>query len=236
MWLPQTVVRAPVQGESLSRPTPYVPALGFDRLTALYDPLVRLTTRETETKRRLLDQAALAPGERILDLGCGTGTLSIQAKRREPETDISGLDGDPSVLERARRKAEAGGVAIRFDEALADRMPYPDGAFHKVLSSLFFHHLDREVKERTVREIARVLRPGGQRHVADWGPPRGLLGPALFLTVRLLDGFDTTADNARGRLPEVFAAGGLTRVRGRGRLQTPLGTLAFFSGERPGST
>jgi ubiquinone/menaquinone biosynthesis C-methylase UbiE len=89
---------------SSSRDT-YVPALAFDRLTPLFDSVVRVTTREQTFKRRLLDQAAIAPGERVLDLGCGTGTLALMAKRRQPDAELVGLDGDPAILERARAKA-----------------------------------------------------------------------------------------------------------------------------------
>lgn len=214
----------------MARAGSYVPALGFDRLTALYDPLVRLTSREAIFKRRLLDQASVLPGDRVLDLGCGTGTLALAAKRREPRAEVTGLDADSAVLARARLKAEEEGLAVRFDEGLADRLPYPDAAFDKVLSTLFFHHLDRSTKERTAREIVRVLRPGGALHVADWGPPRGLLGPLLFLPIRLLDGLEATGDNAAGRLPEIFVAAGLSAVRAHGRIQTPVGALVLLSG------
>lgn len=214
-------------------PGSYVPALRFDRLTALYDPLVRLTTREAAFKRRLLDQAAPADGDRVLDVGCGTGTLAIEALRREPRVEMTGLDGDPVVLSRARAKAGAAGADVRFDQALSDRMPYADASFDVVLSSLFFHHLVREVKERTIREIARVLRPGGRLHVADWGPPRDAVTAAVFLAgVRLFDGLAETRDNVRGELPRMFAAGGLSDARELGGLRVVFGRLAFYSARR----
>jgi SAM-dependent methyltransferase len=207
----------------------YVPALGFDRLTALYDPVVRVTTREAAFKRRLLSQAALLPGERVLDLGCGTGTLSLWAKRSQPQADIVGLDGDPAGLSRARSKAKRFGLSVQFDQGLADRMPYSEGAFDKVLSSLFFHHLDAATRKRVMREIGRVLRPDGELHVADWGQPRGLVGPALFFPVRVLDGFEETADNASGRLPVLLREGGLVDVQTCGRLRAPLGSIDLIS-------
>lgn len=71
----------------MAAPESYVPALRFDRLTRVYDPLVRLTTRERTFKDRLLDQAEIGATDRVLDLGCGTGTLAIQAKQRHPQAD-----------------------------------------------------------------------------------------------------------------------------------------------------
>lgn len=217
----------------MARERSYVPALGFGRLTGLYDPVVRLTTRETRFKRQLLEQAGIAPGQRVLDLACGTGTLAIAAKRRQPGAEITGIDGDPAVLARAREKAESEGIRIRFDEGRSERLPYPDGSFDLVLSSLFFHHVAREAKERTAHEIARVLKPGGELHVADWGPPGDPLTSVLFLAVRLFDGFDQTRDNARGRLPEIFESASLSDARERGRLRVVFGVLAFYSARRP---
>jgi methylase of polypeptide subunit release factors len=83
----------------------YVPALRFHALTALFDPVVRMTLREQEFKNRLLDQANPRPGQRILDVGCGTGTLTLLVKERVPEAEVVGLDADPEILERAGAKA-----------------------------------------------------------------------------------------------------------------------------------
>jgi ubiquinone/menaquinone biosynthesis C-methylase UbiE len=211
----------------------YVPALGSDRLTALYDPVIRLTTRERRFREMLLDQAAIAPGQRVLDLACGTGTLAIWAKRRAPEAELVGIDGDPEVLDRARRKAAAAGVGVQLDRGLSYDLPYEDGSFDRVLSSLFFHHLKRDAKERTAREVARVLRPGGELHVADFGPPSDPLAALSFQIIRRTDGEEQTRDNREGRLPEIFEAAGLAGARERNRLRILYGTLAFYSARRP---
>jgi ubiquinone/menaquinone biosynthesis C-methylase UbiE len=209
----------------------YVPALRFERLTALYDPLLALTLREREFKEGLLDQAALHGGQRVLDLGCGTGTLAIWAKQREPGIEMAGIDGDPEVLGRARGKASEAGVELDLREAMADELPFEDGTFDRVLSSLLFHHLPREVKERAAAEVARVLRPNGELHVADWGPG-GPLMRAAFLSVQLLDGFETTSDNVHGQLPAILEHAGLRDVRERRRLRTISGSMVLLSARR----
>jgi cyclopropane fatty-acyl-phospholipid synthase-like methyltransferase len=214
----------------------YIPALTYDRLTALYDPVIRVSTRERQSKGRLLEQAALAPGMRVLDLGCGTGTLAVWAKQRHPDVEIVGLDGDPEVLERGRRKAREAGVEVMLDEGLSFDLPYEDGSFDRVLSSLFFHHLKRDAKERTAREVARVLRPGGELHVADFGPQPH---PAMWLLSRSVwhfDGPDVTEDNYAGRLPEIFTGAGLRDARERARIRTGFGFLWFYSARRGGTT
>lgn len=206
----------------------YIPALAYRWLTPLYDPVVALTTRERTFKAALVAQAALQPGQRVLDLACGTGTLTIAAKRSQPQAEIVGLDGDPEILERARRKAAEAGLELRFDHALSHPMPYPDAAYDVVVSSLFFHHLDRDAKLATLREVRRVLRPGGVLHVADWGQAANPLMRVLFYLVQLLDGFETTADNVAGRLPQFMREYGFVDVAETRRFATPLGSISLY--------
>jgi ubiquinone/menaquinone biosynthesis C-methylase UbiE len=210
----------------------YVPALGQDRLTRLYDPVIRLTTRERSFKERLLAQAGLEGGMDVLDLGCGTGTLALLAKRRVPGTRVFGLDGDPEMLARAYAKAQDAGLAVQFDQELSYELPYREQQFDRVLSTLFFHHLAPADKRRTVAEVARVLKPGGELHVADWGPPTDPLMAALSLSIRVLDGAEQTRENFAGALPQIFERNGLARVQTHGRMRTVYGALAFYSAAR----
>jgi ubiquinone/menaquinone biosynthesis C-methylase UbiE len=207
----------------------YVPALGLRSLTRFYDPVVAATTRERTFKARLLDQLDPQPGQRILDLACGTGTFARAIAERQPEATVVGVDGDPEMLARARAKAPR----IQFDEALAQELPYEDGSFDSVATSLFFHHLSRDAKQAALREVARVLKPGGELHVADWGPPGDPLMAALFMGIRLLDGMEPTRDNAKGALPGLFEEAGLHDVRALGRMRTVFGSLAFLCARKP---
>ena len=211
----------------------YLPALRFPFLTRIYDPVVRLTTREGTFKRLLLDQANPGPGQRVLDLGCGTGTLAIQVKRRQAAAEVVGIDADPETLERAEAKAAEAGVELQLDEGYSDALPYPDESFHLVLSTLFFHHLDPAAKRDTLREIARVLRPGGELHVADWGRASDPVMLAASFSIRLLDGFSNTHDNFAGALPELFEEADLEAAAETRRLRTPFGSLALYRARRP---
>ncbi len=214
--------------------TNYIPALRFRVLTSIYDPLVRLTTRETEFKKRLLEKALAVPRGRILDLACGTGTLAIAAKQACQQAEVTGLAGAPEILERARGKAAATGVEVAFEEGLSTELPHAEDSFDLVLCTLFFHHLTLTAKSQSAREIARVLRPGGELWMADWGRPQDPLMAFAILVVRLLDGFEPTRENVAGALPAIFADAGLANAVETNRLRTPLGTVALYRAEAPG--
>lgn len=213
--------------------TRYIPALGHAWLTGLYDPVMRATMRETTFKSRLIAQAGVLPGHDVLDVGCGTATLTLAIKRAQPRAEVVGLDGDPEVLRRAAQKAAEAGLTVTLDEGFSDQLPYADASFDRVLTSLLLHHLDRGAKRRTLTEIFRVLRPGGQLHVADWGRAADPVMRAAFLLVQFLDGFATTADNVRGAIPAMMRDAGFTAVEETDRLRTLFGTLSLYRGVRP---
>lgn len=124
------------------------------------------------------------------------------AKESQPSARITGVDGDPKILEIARHKAEKKNIETIFDEALSYKLPYSSHQFDRALSSLFFHHLSWVDKQRTALEIFRVLKPGAELHVADWGSPSNIFMRALFVSIQVCDGFEMTRDNVSGRLIE----------------------------------
>lgn len=213
----------------MTRDPRYLPALRFHWLTSCYDPLVRLTTRERRFKRELIEQMGAAPGQRVLDVGCGSATLALALKREQPLALITGLDADPRILKIAAAKRDHAGLAIDLRHGYADALPFADASFERVVASLFFHHLGSDTKGRALAEIRRVLVPGGELHIADWTGPTNAVMRALFLVVQLLDGFDTTSDHVSGRFVALLGEAGFLDVRERRRLDTPVGTLGLFS-------
>jgi ubiquinone/menaquinone biosynthesis C-methylase UbiE len=211
----------------------FVPALRFDALTRIYDPVVAITSREGAFKRRLLEHARIKNGEAVLDVACGTGTLAIEIKKDHPQAKVSALDGDRVILQRANAKAKEAGVKVEFQRGMSNEMPYDARSFDVVVSTLFFHHLTDEAKADTAEEIRRVLRLGGRVLIADWGRPQDPLMRMFFLNVQILDGFRNTASNVAGRLPEFLRDAGLKRVSVVDRMRTPLGTIEIVSGIRP---
>ena len=212
--------------------TAYVPALGYRWLTRLYDPLVRLL-KEEKFKRLLVEQVAVRPGYRILDLGCGTATLTIMLKQACPAATIVGLDGDADVLAIARRKVAAARLAIELHHGMAFAPPFEPASFDRVVSSLVFHHLTTADKQRTLAKVRELLRPGGELHIADWGQAQNFLMRVAFLGVQLLDGFETTTDSVRGRLIPLVQEAGFNSVSETHREMTVLGTLALYRAVGP---
>lgn len=144
-----------------------------------YDLLIAVLTlgRERRFRETLLEPARLQQGESVLDIGCGTGTLAIAAKRRVGESAlVHGIDASPEMVVRAQRKAKRAGVGVVFEIARAQSLPFPDARFDVVLSTVMLHHLPRVARVLAVREARRVLKPGGRLLAVDFvrGSGKGL--------------------------------------------------------------
>lgn len=202
----------------------YIPALRFKWLTPLYDPLLKWVMREETFKRKLVQQANIQPQMKVLDLGCGTGTLTLMLKRAHPEAHITGLDGDPQVLDMARNKTR--GLDIQWDEGLASSLPYPDSTFDRVVTSLVMHHLVTDDKRRAFTEIYRVLKPRGELHVLDFGAPHSPLTRFMTSYMRRLE---ETADNFDGLIPRFIAEAGFGSVNEAENFVTVFGPLSIVS-------
>lgn len=211
----------------------YIPALRYAWLTSVYDPVVAWTARESTFKERLVSEAGIKSGHSVLDLGCGTATLTLLIKRRYRGANVVGIDGDRAVLAIVQRKVDKAGLEVDLDFGLAGDLPYPDASFDRVLSSLLFHHLTRKQKREALAEVMRVLRPGGELHVADWGEARNIFERSAFLSVQLLDGFKTTTDNVKGRLPRMMSDAGLAAVQEYARYRTVFGVVALYRSIKP---
>jgi len=194
--------------------------------------VARYTTGERRFKERLLGWADLRPLERVVDLGCGTGTLLVAAGGQEPGPELIGVDRDLAVLRRARRKVQAAAVGVELCLVDARSLPMADGSVDVVVSSLFFHHLLSDAKSLVLAEISRVLGIGGRLAVADWGAPRGGASRVGAGVVRRFDGDEPTRDNLDGRLAELIETAGFDDVIVRARLGVPLGVIEIITATR----
>jgi ubiquinone/menaquinone biosynthesis C-methylase UbiE len=209
--------------------TNYVSALRYRALNPLYDLVMRLTTRERTIKKALLAQSDIRPGFDVLDIGCGTGTLTFAINERQADAQVVGLDGDRAILEIAARKRRNHDQNVTFVEGLCGDLPFATQSFDRVLCSLLLHHLQPDAKAVTLAEIHRVLRPGGRLHIADWGAASGPITRALFKPVQALDGFPNTIDHVEGRLPQYISRAGFSDVRVRRDFFTVFGIVSLFS-------
>lgn len=123
-------------------------------------------------EQKIIDLAQFQPGEAVLDVGCGTGTLAIAARKRVGATgNVCGIDPGPKQIARARNKVRKAGLSIDFRVGVIEQLPFPDRSFDIVLSTLMMHVLPDDLKRRGLAEIARVLKPGGRVLIVDTRRP-----------------------------------------------------------------
>jgi demethylmenaquinone methyltransferase/2-methoxy-6-polyprenyl-1,4-benzoquinol methylase/phosphoethanolamine N-methyltransferase len=128
--------------------------------------------RECLFREWTADLAAIAQGHSVLDVGCGTGNLTLAAKVRAGAAgEVIGIDAAPEMIGEAGRKAAEKGLEVRFEVGLIEDIPFPDRSFDRVLSSLMLHHLPRDLKRRGIAEVSRVLKPAGSFLAVDVDPP-----------------------------------------------------------------
>lgn len=144
----------------------YLPAMAKHSLLPFYDVFSRLLGAK-DVQWQLVAQAGIEPGATVLEIGCGTGNVLMLAKRAAPGATVIGLDPDPKALATARRKAARAGVEVRLDRGYADELPYADGSVDRVLSSFMFHHVPDDQQLDALREVRRVLAPGGRLDLVD---------------------------------------------------------------------
>lgn len=186
-----------------------LPAAGWHWLTPVYDLGCELMGLGRAFRRDVAARLALDGGERLIDIGCGTGGLLAEALRRHPGLVAVGVDADPGVLAIAAHRLArwAGRIALHANRAEA--LPFPDGAFDVAVSTLAFHHLPIPVKLAAIGEIRRVLRHGGRFLLADFGATAGHRPPWWL---RMIESVEFTRDQLRGRLPEYLLEAGFARV------------------------
>jgi ubiquinone/menaquinone biosynthesis C-methylase UbiE len=209
-------------------PHDYMPAAGHDAFLPGYDLLTRLFGFN-RVHQRLVDQAELEDGQRILEIGCGTGNLTIRAKKSRPSATVIGCDPDPLALKRAQRKVH-GMAGIRFERGYAQELAYADGEFDRVLSSMMLHHLDAEAKVAAAAEVFRVLRPGGRLHIVDMG---GAMTDHDGLSARLVKRSHHAAGNLGDAIPKLLREAGFECTQIASEPHRWVGRLSYFRATRP---
>ena len=193
--------------ESKVSRTAFTPALAYSVLTPVYDIALEVLGFGRSFKAAVAGLAAVKPGEAVLDLGCGTGTLLQALVARQSDARFTGVDPDPQVLAVARRRLQRT-PAVELVEGYAQDLPFADKVFDLVISTLIFHHLPDSVKVSALGEVRRVLAPHGRFLLVDFGAPP-TRGARILLTIgSLFDGRENMRANLAGELPAMLTAAG----------------------------
>tara|TARA_R110000824_G_scaffold197920_3_gene381665 strand:- start:1102 stop:1755 length:654 start_codon:yes stop_codon:yes gene_type:complete len=205
----------------------YTPPLGYKILTPLYDLVIRYLTRESVWRSALVKQINPLPGDRILDVGCGTGSLLAVLAEQCPEADFIGLDPDIAALERASKKIDS--ANIRLIPGFLSKEALPKGwQPTKITSSLMFHQVSLEKKNEIAEIMRSLLMPGGELHIADYAMQKSPLMRAAFrMTVQQLDGVEDTRHNAEGILERILVAPGYLTEKTQS-FATATGSISLF--------
>ena len=205
----------------------YIPAFGKDALLPFYDLLTRVLGMGGAYDE-LVTQAELADGLRVLEIGCGTGNVTVRAKRAAPGAEVIATDPDPLALTRAQRKVR-GLYGIHFERAYAQELPFANGEFDRALSSMMLHHLDEDVKAGAAAELHRVLRPGGSLHIVDIG---GHTTAHHGLAARWTKDNPHAAGNLGDAIPRLLRSVGFECTEVGTRRNRFIGQLTFYRATR----
>lgn len=194
----------------MSHGSAYIPALGLPQLTRYYDASLAVIFQERRFRMPLVAALQVQPGERVLDAGCGTATLSLLIAQNTPAGLVAGIDIDPAMLAAAQYKMAGAGAAVALAVGSAAVLPYAGDSFECVTSSLMFHHLPTVLKLDMLAEVSRVLVPGGRFIILDFGPVGS--GMVAETVAALLGGCEEVGDNLAGRVPVFLAEAGFEDV------------------------
>ena len=215
-----------------NKTTSFIPALGYDFLTAYYDMAIKLTMPEKKFRRILVESIYPQDDESILEFGFGTGQNLILVKNQNQNIRLTGLDIDPKVKDIANYKLAKNNLTVPLDLYSGNIFPYPDNHFDKIYSCLVFHQLDADTKTNCLKEIYRVLKPGGELIIADWGKADNKIMRLTFGIVQMLDGFKSTDDNVKGKMPKYIGKGGFENVQIIQSINTAIGTFSYFKARK----
>jgi demethylmenaquinone methyltransferase/2-methoxy-6-polyprenyl-1,4-benzoquinol methylase/phosphoethanolamine N-methyltransferase len=175
----------------------------------------------------IIEMAKIIPGDKVLDVGCGTGNLTMTARiYAGPSGSVYGIDASPEMIDVARKKAKQSGSNTTFDVGLIEKLAHTDATFDVVISRLVIHHLPDEIKRQGFAEILRVLKPGGLFYLTDFNPPAN---PILAHVTTALVGHGMMQTNVWGLPPMLTEAGFVEVASG----PTRSAFLAFVSGRKP---
>lgn len=204
----------------------YIPALRYDFLTPFYDGFISFFIAEKRIKKKVIAFTEISENDRVLDFGCGTGTLCRMISEVPVKIELVGVDTDMKILEIAKRKKVGNFELVQYN---GETLPFENDSFDKIIVTWVFHHLAIDQKIQAINEIHRTLKPGGKLVIADWGKPIGLVQKTLFTIVQLVDNFKTFKLHRKGQFPDLIKSKGFPDLKELGHEKTIFGTLYYWS-------
>lgn len=190
----------------------YIPPMHIGFLTPLYDLGCGLIGLGRRFRSAVIDRLGIKGTERVLDAGCGTGALLMVLKERSPSISAEGLDPDEKALAIAKRKSGRKGLDIKWRHGFMEEMPFDEGSFDIVVSTLAFHHVDPEKKLQALRECSRVLRLTGRIVLVDISPDEtGFIGRLVYRVLSLFEHLSRS-----GEIVAMMKEAGFSEIRETG--------------------
>jgi len=212
-----------------SRTDTHTPPLGHRALTPLYDLAIVAITREKTWRAALVEAIDPSPGDSILDIGAGTGSLAMALHAECPGIRYIGIDPDAEAIRRARKKIAELEGDIRFHEGFfSANKNYFGEPPNKIVSSLVLHQVPLAEKRRIIAQAKKVLAPGGLLFIADYGLQRGVQRLLFRSTVQALDGVEDTQPNADGIIQLLLNEAEFSSISEDRRIETPTGTITLY--------
>lgn len=180
------------------------------RWAPYYDLATNIMTlgQARRLRKMTVDQALIKPADAVLDVGCGTGEVTLLAKTRAKNGNVYGLDPAPEMIAVARKKAQRKGLDIDFRVGVIESLPFPNASIDVVTSSLMMHHLPEDLKVRGLAEIYRILKPGGHLLIADFMRPTGSFLNHLFIAFTRHQGLQKGIED----LQKLLKAAGFSQI------------------------
>ncbi|AQU03722.1 MAG: methyltransferase domain-containing protein [Dehalococcoides mccartyi] len=204
----------------------------WKRYSKVYDFLTRLLFTpfggEERFRRKFVDEANIQPGDNIIDMCCGTGATTRLVAGKLKDGQVTGVDLSPDMMARAKEKVT--GLPAVFQQASGDNLPFPEGTFDKAFVSYGLHEMPTPIRHEAIKQIYKVLKPGGVFNVLDYNLPQGIGGLGIRVFIRVFEGLPAYQMMQPGVLSGELKDGGFEILNRRQRL---LGMFQIIQARKP---
>src|SRR3989344_2684555 len=205
----------------------HIPPLRFNFLTKFFDSFLRICMKEYKIKNEFINLAKIKKNDKILDLGCCTGTLLKILAKKKKTTKIYGIDINISALKIAKNKLINTKTILKKYNGI--KIPFEDNFFDTIFSSLVIHHIPKKDRVLIFFEIKRVLKEDGNLFILDFGKQQNIYGKLITSIIKLIEPIE---DNLKGKIPFYLKQTKFKGIKGHKHYKTLFGELTIYSGKK----